>query len=195
MIGEDNSGFEILSNTANGTSPSQRNGFARVLERNITSLIELRKREEKEKGLQERIADGITNFTGSMTFVYIHLALIGGWVLFNLGWFGITPFDPFPFGLLTMIGSLEAIFLSTFVLITQNRMAAADNKRAELDLQVSLLAEHEVTQLVILVDAIAERLGIPRDGQPHVEEAKNEVDPVTVLQAIDAHEQAAKPNH
>ena len=195
MINQDNRGFEFADNTADDTSPLRRNTFAGVLERNITSLIDLRKREEKQKGIQERIADGITYFTGSMVFVYIHIAWIGGWVLYNLGWPGIPAFDPFPFGLLTMIGSLEAIFLSTFVLITQNRMAAAANKRAELDLQISLLAEHEVTQLVILVDAIADRLGIARDGNTQVEESKHEVDPVTVLQAIDAHEQKANGSH
>jgi uncharacterized membrane protein len=124
-----------------------------------------------------------------MPFVYLHLFWIGGWVIYNLGWLGLKPFDPYPFGLLTMIGSLEAIFLSTFVLISQNRMAAAADKRAELDLQINLLAEHEVTQVLTLTDAIAQHLGVRRGNDPEVEECKTDVDPAAVLEAIKSHEQ------
>ena len=123
-----------------------------------------------------------------MVFVYIHLIWIGSWVVVNLGWLGIRPFDPYPFGLLTMIGSLEAIFLSTFVLISQNRMAAAADRRAELDLQISLLSEHEVTQAIKMLDAIVQHLGVPIMPSSDVEEAKHDVDPAIVLEAIDAHE-------
>ena len=80
-----------------------------------------------------------------MRFVYLHLALFGGWIIVNLGLIpGLRPFDP-SFVVLAMVASVEAIFLSTFVLISQNRMAAAADRRADLDLQVSLLAEHEIT--------------------------------------------------
>jgi uncharacterized membrane protein len=75
-------------------------------------------------------------------------------ILANVGWFGIEPFDPFPFGLLTTIVSLEAIFLSTFVLVSQNRQSAIADRRAQLDLQINLLAEYEVTRLLKLQDAI-----------------------------------------
>jgi uncharacterized membrane protein len=85
-----------------------------------------------------------------------------------------------------MIASVEAIFLSTFVLITQNRMAAAADKRAELDLQISLLAEHEVTKVVSMVAAIAEHLGV--DHRDDVEELKRDVAPEAVLDAIDSTE-------
>jgi uncharacterized membrane protein len=134
------------------------------------------------------MADAITRFTGSMVFVYIHLLWIGSWVVMNLGWLGIRPFDPYPFGLLTMIGSLEAIFLSTFVLISQNRMAAAD-RRAELDLQINLLAEHEVTQAVKLLDAIAAHLGMTVADETEIEEAKHDINPATVIEAIEQHEE------
>ena len=89
-----------------------------------------------------------------MGFVYLHLSVFGVWILINLGLVpGLGLFDP-SFVILAMVASVEAIFLSTFVLISQNRMAASDAKRAELDLQISLLAEHEITKLVALVSAI-----------------------------------------
>ena len=86
-----------------------------------------------------------------MRFVYLHLAFFGFWIVANLGWVPAVPsWDP-SFVVLAMIASVEAIFLSTFVLISQNRMAAVADKRADLDLQISLLAEHEITRLVTLV--------------------------------------------
>jgi len=86
---------------------------------------------------------------------------------------------------LAMIASVEAIFLSTFILITQNRMAAAADKRAELDLQVSLLAEAEITKLVELVSTIAERMDVPASEQQEIEEMKQRVAPEAVLDAIE----------
>jgi uncharacterized membrane protein len=172
------------------TQTAAHPAFTDVLARNIRTLVEIRQKAEQRKGIQERVADAITTFTGSMLFVYIHLAWIGSWVVVNLGWLGIPPFDPYPFGLLTMIGSLEAIFLSTFVLISQNRMAAAADRRAELDLQINLLAEHEVTQTIKLLDAIAQHLGVPVSGDQEIEEAKGDIDPATVIEAIEVHEEA-----
>src|SRR5689334_1478405 len=92
--------------------------LADVVERNISSLLLVRQKEESKKTLQEHVADRITAFSGSMLFLYLHVAWFGLWIAVNLGWTRIKPFDPFPFGLLTMIVSLEAIFLSTFVLIS-----------------------------------------------------------------------------
>src|SRR4051794_33138109 len=109
--------------------------LADIIERNICTILDARQKEEESKGLQERIADWITAFSGSMAFLYLHVAWFAVWMAINLGWLRVKPFDPFPFGLLTMIVSLEAIFLSTFVLISQNRMQAVADKRADLDLQ------------------------------------------------------------
>ena len=94
-----------------------------------------------------------------------------------------------------MIASVEAIFLSTFVLITQNRMSAAAEKRAELDLQISLLAEHEVTKLVSIVDAIRTHLGVESDGDSEVEELKRDVAPEAVLDAISTEDGTERPRH
>src|SRR3954453_8950723 len=143
------------------TAPSPKPpGLSSVLERNIHALNKRRQREETEATAQEKLAHAITRFTGSRLFVYIHLAIFGFEIVGNLGWIPGVPKSDESFVVLAMWASVEAIFLSTFVLISQNRMKAAADKRADLDLQVSLLAEHEVTKLVTLVSAIAERMGV-----------------------------------
>ena len=91
---------------------------------------------------QDRASDEITAFAGSLKFVYIHSVWFGIWILLNVGLLGATlKFDPFPFGLLTMIVSLEAIFLSTFVMVSQNRQAARTEVRGQLDFEANLRSE------------------------------------------------------
>ncbi|MEW1775211.1 DUF1003 domain-containing protein [Streptomyces sp. NPDC086777] len=94
------------------------------------------------RGTQDRIADAITAFSGTMTFVYLHALWFAVWIVCNEGVFGKGAiWDPFPFGLLTMIVSLEAIFLSTFVMVSQNRQAARENVRADLDFETNVRSE------------------------------------------------------
>ena len=95
--------------------------LSKVIEKNIRTIIHLRTKAAHERSLQDRIADIITSFSGRMIFAYVHIVWFVVWILLNTGRFGMRAFDPFPYGLLTMIVSLEAIFLSTFVLISQNR--------------------------------------------------------------------------
>jgi uncharacterized membrane protein len=164
--------------------------MAGVVERNLTALLERRRAESARMRLQERIADRISAFTGSLRFVYIHVVLFGLWIAVNLGWLGVPRFDR-SFTILAMAASVEAIFLSTFVLITQNRMAAMADRRADLDLQVSLLAEHEVTRLIGLVTQIAARLGIAEARDPRLGELAQDVAPERVLDQIEASERGA----
>jgi len=165
--------------------PPKPRGLGTVLERNIHALQERRARQEAEASFEERLASRITRFTGSMGFVYLRLVIFGVWIVLNLGVVpGLGAFDP-SLVILAMAASVEAIFLSTFVLISQNRMAAADAQRAELDLQISLLAEHEVTKLVALVSTIAERMSIKTDVDAEVEELKQDVAPDRVLDEIE----------
>lgn len=161
-----------------------------VVTRNITALLTRRRTEEQTMPRQDRLADAITRFTGSMRFVYLHLTVFSLWIMINLGWLPLPRFDP-SFVILAMVASVEAIFLSTFVLISQNRMAAMADKRAELDLQVSLLAEHEVTRLLTLVTAIAERLGIDAAHDPEIAELSQDIAPETVLDYIETNERRA----
>jgi uncharacterized membrane protein len=172
--------------------PPQPSGLSPVLQRNIRSLQHRREREEKEATFEERIAEAITRFTGSMRFVYLHLAFFGFWIVANLGWVpGVPRWDP-SFVVLAMIASVEAIFLSTFVLISQNRMSAAADKRADLDLQVSLLAEHEITKLVTLVSGIAERMGVRTEADAELGEITQDVAPEAVLDEIEATDPGAQ---
>jgi len=144
-----------------------------------------RDREEGSATLEERIAETITRFTGSMRFVYLHIVMFGLWIIVNLGVVPSLPqFDP-SFVVLAMAASVEAIFLSTFILISQNRMTAAAEKRAELDLQINLLAEHEVTKLVAVVAAIADRIGVKTEVDSEVNELKEDVAPEAVLDEIE----------
>src|SRR5436305_9971112 len=143
----------------NPGTPGKGMRLAGVVERNVQSLIARRQQSEQKRSREQKIADRITQFTGSMRFVYLHVVLYGSWILINLPLVPLPKFDP-TFVVLAMASSVEAIFLTTFVLMTQNRMSEQQEKRAELDLQVSLLAEHEVTRLIRMVREIAEKLQI-----------------------------------
>jgi uncharacterized membrane protein len=161
-------------------------GFAQVVDRNIRALLERRQETDRRKSRQDRIADAVARFTGSMRFVYIHLVLFGAWIAINLGWTPLPRFDA-SFTVLAMAASVEAIFLSTFVLINQNRMGALADRRAELDLQVSLLAEHEITRILTLVATIAERMGIDEARHPELTELAQDVAPERVLDRMEQH--------
>jgi len=172
--------------TATPTVPPPRpEDLSSALRRNIEALEERRRQEAAAAPAEARVAEAITRFTGSMRFVYVHLALYGAWIVVNLGAVpGVPEFDP-SFVVLAMVASVEAIFLSTFVLISQNRMAAAADKRADLDLHVSLLTEHELTKLVELVTALAEPAGIRANADPEIKEIKKDVAPEAVLDEIE----------
>ena len=174
-------------NPSSPTGEPDKKPISPVLERNIEALIARRRAEDAEKTTQDRVADVITSFTGSMLFVYIHVVLFGAWIIINLGWTPLPRFDP-TLVILAMWASVEAIFLSTFVLISQNRMAALNDKRADLDLQISLLSEHEVTRVLQLVLSIAERLDVQQPKIPELQELVQDVDPEVVLDRIDEQE-------
>jgi uncharacterized membrane protein len=168
---------DVMEQPSGELSPSLR--------QNIRTLEERRRREVRDATREERIAEAITAFVGSMRFVYLHLVIYGGWILLNLGLLPVLPpFDP-SFVTLAMVASVEAIFLSTFVLISQNRSAAAEEKRADLDLQISMLAEQELTKLAQLVGSIAEHIGVAAHKH-EVDEITREVRPDTILDEIAA---------
>lgn len=164
-----------------GTNPL----LSHIIERNIRTITRLRLQTARERHVQDRLADAITSLSGSMLFVYLHILWFGAWLLVNTGYMGIKPFDPFPYGLLTMIVSLEAIFLATFVLISQNRFSDAADRRAELDLQIGLLAEHEITRVLQMLDAIQDKLGIDNDADSALADLEMETKPEDVLAEID----------
>ncbi len=173
------------------TKPDQgrKPNLALIVEQNIKTLLEVRRQIESKRSLQDRIADAITTFSGSMAFIYLHVAWFSLWIADNLGGFGLTVFDPFPFGLLTLIVSLEAIFLATFVLLSQNRQAEAADQRADLDLQINLLSEHEITRILTLVDAIADHLGLEAGKDPEIDELKMDVKADAVIKEMEDRKQ------
>src|SRR5256885_8517240 len=165
--------------------PASASGLSPILDRNIEALVRRRNQERQSQSWEARIADAITGFTGSMLFVYLHLAIFGLWIVVNLHWIpGIPAFDE-TFVILAMVASVEAIFLSTFVLITQNRMAADADKRADLDLQISLLTEHELTKIASLLSDMTEQIGIRTKVQGDLEEVKRDVAPEAWLDKIE----------
>jgi uncharacterized membrane protein len=172
--------------------PAKPPGLGPVLQRNIEALQERRRRDQANATVEERIAESITRFTGSMMFVYLHLAFFGFWIVANLGWIPLIPTWDESFVVLAMMASVEAIFLSTFVLISQNRMQAAADKRADLDLQISLLAEHEITKLATLIAALAEHMGVSTEVDQELGEIAQDVAPEAVLDEIE--EAEPKPN-
>jgi len=158
--------------------------LSNVIERNIRTIIHLRLKAARERGLQDRIADVITSFSGRMIFAYVHIVWFGVWILLNTGNLGVPPFDPYPYGLLTMIVSLEAIFLSTFVLISQNRSSREAEHRADLDMHIGLLTEHELTRVLQMLDVIQDKLGIENDEDSELADLEMETRPEDVLAEI-----------
>ncbi len=100
----------------------------------------------------DRLADSITAFCGNMTFVYVHLVWFMAWLVYNS--IADKPFDPYPFGMLTLIVSLEAIILATFILISQNRQGEISELRSESDYRVDLKAEKKITEVLTLIQEI-----------------------------------------
>lgn len=154
---------------------------------NIKALVAVAAAAKKRRSLQDRIADGITTFSGRMIFVYVHVLWFGVWIVVNTGKLGVHPFDPYPYGLLTMVVSLEAIFLSTFVLISQNRLAAEADRRGDLALHIGLLTEHELTRVIRMLHKIQNKLGIDTNHDLELLELEKNVSPEDVLNQIALH--------
>jgi len=166
--------------------------LSNVIERNIRTIIQLRLKAARERSLQDRIADAITSFSGRMVFVYVHVVWFVAWILLNTGRLGVRSFDPFPYGLLTMVVSLEAIFLSTFVLISQNRLSKEVERRADLDSHIGLLTEHELTRVLQMLDAIQDKMGIESYGDSELADLEMETRPEDVLAEIERLQERAR---
>lgn len=171
--------------TKKGSVP-HKPGLTSVLSRNIRTMSERRQRDETHVSFNDRMVAAITGFAGSMPFVYLHFAVFGGWLIGNLGVVPGVPAWDSHFSIIAMLASVEAIFLSTFVLISQNRMSALADKRADLDVQINLLAEHEITKLATVVEAVARHLDVPIAVEEEIAEVKQDIAPEAVLDAIEA---------
>jgi uncharacterized membrane protein len=136
-----------------------------LLTRNIRAIARLENEALHQRSLTDRVSDCVTRFAGSSVFILLHIIWFTVWIILNVGRVrGIQPFDPYPFTFLTMVVSLEAIFLSIFVLISQNRMTHQADRRAHLDLQINLLAEQENTMMLRMLESLCEQQGIKTES-------------------------------
>ena len=147
---------------------------------NIESILRHEERRRRHHPLAYRLVERIARFCGTMAFLWINVAWFIGWVVVNQ----FVPFDPYPFTLLLLFVSLEAIILSILILISQNMSAADSERRHHLDLQINLLNEREMTAMLRLAIVMADRLGIGEEEKKEVAALARETNPATVLHQI-----------
>jgi len=148
----------------NQQSPDARAAQPPITAANIQAVVDLERQTRRERTSLERLTDSVSGAVSSTEFILFHIAWFSGWIAFNV--FSWRRFDPFPFNLLTLIVSLEAIVLTAFVLMSQNRLTQSADKRAHLDLQINLLAEQELTAILRVVYLIAEKTGVAVNDDP-----------------------------
>lgn len=173
-----------LATQRHPSDDSAEGSLSSLTKRNVEIIAELEKAADAERSMTDRLADAISRFVGSMQFVYIHVVWFGVWIAASS-----LPFipaawriDPFPFTFLTFVVSLEAIFLSTFILISQNHEEHIARRRNHLDLQINLLSEQENSQMLKMLDAIHQQLQIGCD--PAAQALKEETRPEAMVDQI-----------
>src|SRR6185295_7467612 len=160
----------------------------KLTQQNVDEILQLENAAKAERTRSDLIAEAIANFCGSMTFVWVHVVFFGVWILTNL-LPGIGHIDPFPFTFLTLVVSLEAIFLSTFILISQNHDTKISERRNHLDLQINLLSEQENTKMLSIVRAIAIKVGAELEHHEELEALSEETAPERLAKQIEAGEE------
>lgn len=172
-----------------GPRASENDPTARSAEeltrRNVDRVSALEAAEHRKATRGDRIADAITNFSGSMTFVWLNVLSIAAWIAVNLALPKPRRFDPFPFSLLTLLLSVEAIFLAIFILISQNRAARINEKRSHLDLQLNILSEQENTKMLLMLEQIGNAVGAEIRGIPDVKVLEQPTKPEALSDQID----------
>lgn len=167
------------------TTPKDKTpDITQIVERNVNALLHRKKEDRKKRSLSEKIVSSITSFAASMLSVFVHSILFGTWIIWNLGFLNLKPFDP-SFIILATFAAVEAIFLTTFVLIGQKHMNAQSEKWAELDLQISLLTEHEVTRILTLITAVAKKMDVEVVEDKEIEELSKDIHPEKVLDTME----------
>src|SRR6476646_6968323 len=165
----------------------QQNGQSveALTQQNVERVSKLEESAREQRTATDRIAEAIANFCGSMTFVWVHVVWFGAWVVINVAP-KIPHLDPFPFTFLTLVVSLEAIFLSTFILISQNHDTKISERRNHLDLQINLLSEQENTKMIRMLQAIAAKVGAEVPEDPHLQALSEETEPEKLARQIEA---------
>ena len=156
--------------------------------RNIQVISQLEQQALGRRSIAEKFSDSIVYQGGRPTTILLHLVWFGVWMVWNSGRIpGLRPFDPFPYMALSTIVSLEAIFLSLFILISQNRSTRRADERAHLDLQVNLLAEHEATKMLQLLQALCAYHGIPEANDAEVTQLIRATEPANLARELEQH--------
>jgi uncharacterized membrane protein len=145
----------------------QRKGAAdHPAQQNVRTISRLERDALQARSLAERVSDGLLPAIGSIPSIVLHVIMFSGWIVVNCGLVPrIDPFDPFPFGVLTLFVSTEAVLLAIMILISQNRVIRQADRRAHLDLQVNLLAEQEATLTLHMLQRISRQVGVPPDAR------------------------------
>jgi uncharacterized membrane protein len=148
-------------------SAEATDSLSSLTHKNVEIIAALENAANAQRSRTDRIADVISSFVGSMMFVYLHVLWFGFWIVMGtVPWLPKTwRFDPFPFTFLTFVVSLEAIFLSTFILISQNHEERVAKRRNHLDLQINLLSEQENSQMLKMLESIQAHLHISKDAE------------------------------
>ena len=157
---------------------------ADVTRHNVQAMRRLEELANAQRSLADRVAATVAELCGSMRFVWIHVALFAAWILCNV-LPGLPHFDPYPFTFLTLCVSLEAIFLSSFILISQNYEMRISERRNQMDLQINLLAEQENTKMLQLLERIAVQVGVELDDVDEIRALEQATRPETLAHQID----------
>jgi len=160
----------------------------RVADENIRAVARLQERAGRQRSRVERLGDAVSAMAAREGTVAFHVAWFAAWILLNTGHLGsIQPFDPFPFTLLTTIVSLEAIFLTLFVLASQNRLTHEADRRAHLDLQVNLLSEQEMTMVLRMLGELCQHFELQTTmSSPKYQELTRRIDVGQLAEHLEA---------
>lgn len=166
-----------------GATPPPRS-VDELTAQNVAAIHRLEAAALAHRGAIDLFADRIASFAGSALFLLMHVVWFALWIGVNV-MPGSRHFDPFPFTFLTLVVSLEAIFLSSFILISQNRAARVSERRNQLDLQINLLTEQENTRMLKVLGAVAAKLGVDVSGDPSAEVLEQATQPDKLVEQIE----------
>jgi uncharacterized membrane protein len=165
-----------------------------ITKKNVEDIARLEKQAVQDRTRGECLAESITRMAGSMPVIVFHAVWFSVWALLNLGVIpNILPWDPLPFNFLTLILSLEAIFLTLLVLTTQNRLTKDADKRAHLELQINMLAEQESTATLRMLEKICKHLGIEYEAEEAQQLAKT-TDVIKIAKSLEKLAEKKKEN-
>ena len=181
----------MTTHTAKASNYRSSSSVSELTEKNIRAIVALERSARANESRGERAAHAIASFCGTLTFFWTHVAWFTGWIAFNT--LGPQPHpDPYPFTFLTLLVSLEAIFLSTFILISQNEETRLTERRNALDLQINLLTEQENTKMLQVLARIARKLEVPMDDDATLAVLEQATRPEKLAEQIDKASGAAE---